>query len=295
MIFNDLLKSQGIPEEQVLVLRHRPPERKLRNFLPGFAEDEPELFNAYQQTQRPTVERMIERLKGKGYTASFIGLEPGKAWFVGLYKIVSSKPLTYEQFWAEPTHAKLKTFGMDGWTNEAERSAVLWFDLELTDFYRDWKGKLVIGWTPPERSWCRRAHRNSFPILSILEESAFSKAMPHWRAINLTWQQLHGLPSTWRAKLHEWRGIYYIFDTSDDKGYVGSASGESNLLGRWLDYAASGHGGNRLLRRPRNPENFQFTILQRLSPDLAPAKVIRVEGTWKDRLHTRHPHGLNEN
>ena len=32
----------------------------------------------------------------------------------------------------------------------------------------------------------------------------------------------------------QWRGIYYIFDTSDAKGYVGSAYGEYNPLGRWL-------------------------------------------------------------
>jgi hypothetical protein len=144
MNFNDLL-PKSISPQQVLVLRHRPHERQFRKVLPGFAADEPDVFNAYQQTQRPKVEAMIERLKGKGYIASFIGLEPGKAWFVGLYKIASSKPLTYDEFWAVPTNAKMKAFGMQGWTNETERPFVLWFDLELIgDFYPQWKGKLVV-------------------------------------------------------------------------------------------------------------------------------------------------------
>jgi hypothetical protein len=81
---------------------------------------------------------------------------------------------------------------------------------------------------------------------------------------------------------------------SDGKGYVGSAYGDSNLLGRWLGYAAGGHGGNVLLRN-RQPGNFRFSILQRVSPDMDAADVIRLEATWKERLHTRAPFGLNDN
>lgn len=58
------------------------------------------------------------------------------------------------------------------------------------------------------------------------------------------------------------------------KGYVSSAYGADILFGRRLNYAATDHGGNRLLRE-RDPRNFPFTIrtfrstiLQRLSPDL---------------------------
>ena len=63
--------------------------------------------------------------------------------------------------------------------------------------------------------------------------------------------------------LSQWHGVYYIFDTSVEKGYVGSAYGEENLLGRWLNYSATGHGGNNLVRK-LNPEAFVFTILQRV-------------------------------
>jgi hypothetical protein len=56
----------------------------------------------------------------------------------------------------------------------------------------------------------------------------------------------------------------------------------------------SGHGGNALLKN-RDARNFRFTILQRVSPDEDPWEVNRLEGTWKKRLHTRTPDGLNEN
>jgi hypothetical protein len=295
MNLNDLLLKKGIEPRHVLVLRHRPQEPELNRVFPWLASERPDLFNAYQQTHRERVERMMEQLKGNGYVASFVGREAGRALFVGLYAIAASKPLTYKEFWQVPGFIELKALGMKGWElNEARPSSVLWFDLVLTDFFPEWKGKLIVSWPAPERVWCRRAHRNEFPIVAILEESVLEAAMPMWNELELTWEQLRVLPARWRSALSQWRGVYYIFDTSDGKGYVGSAYGESNLLGRWLNYAARGHGGNSLLRK-RRAQDFRFSILQRVSPDLDPTDVIRLEGSWKRRLHTLTPYGLNEN
>jgi hypothetical protein len=132
------------------------------------------------------------------------------------------------------------------------------------------------------------------PILTISEESVLDAAMPKWDEINFAWNELGLLPSPWKQALSQWRGIYYIFDTSDGQGYVGSAYGSDNILGRWLTYSATGHGGNRLLRQ-RKPLGFRFSILERVSPDMDAADVIRLESSWKERLHTRAPHGLNDN
>ena len=101
-------------------------------------------------------------------------------------------------------------------------------------------------------------------------------------------EKSHPLRAPWKAKLSKWRAIYYIFDVSDGKGYVGSAYGNSNLRGRWRGYTAKGHGGNQLLRN-RQPINFRFSILQRVSPDMDAADMIRLEATWKERLHIRAP------
>lgn len=238
----------------------------------------------------------MRAMTNTGYVASFIGREPGKALFAGLYSIAAARPLTYEDYWKVPAYIEMKSkFGMKGGdVGKAGRPFVLWFDLVLTDFYAHWKGRLIVGWPGLERSWWRRAHLNEIPVIAILEDSALDAAMPEWNDIELTWEMLGVLPTRWKSALSQWRGIYYIFDSSDRRGYVGSAYGESNLLGRWLHYAASGHGGNRLLRQ-RDPRTFQFTILQRVSPDMDATDVIQLESSWKRRLHTYAPNGLNDN
>ena len=288
---NDLLLAKSIDPQGVLVLRHRPTEPKLNKVLPWLAAEKPDVFNAYQQTQG---EKLEKAMLGAAYVATLIGREPGKALFIALYSIGASRPLTREEYWQVPAYVEMKAFGMKGFTAEDVRSSVLWFDLVATDLYASWKGKLIVGWPPPERVWWRRAHRNEMPVLAILQDSALDSTMPQWDEITLNWDELGVLPTRWKSALSQWRGIYYIFDVFDGKGYVGSAYGESNLLGRWLNYAASGHGGNALLRK-RDPRHFRFTILQRVSPDMDPNDVIRLEGTWKERLHTRPPYGLNDN
>ncbi|MCW5574770.1 MAG: GIY-YIG nuclease family protein [Burkholderiales bacterium] len=294
MNLNDLLKSKGVASQHVLALRHRPYEPVLNKVLPWLAAEKPDVFNAYQQTQGEKLEKVMAGMIGSGYIASFIGHEPGKALFIGLYSIGKTKSLTQKQYWQIPAYVEMKAFGMRGFAGENGRHSVLWFDLALTGLFAAWKGKLVVGWPPPERSWWRRAHRNDIPVLSILEESVIDTAMPEWDAINLSWEQLAVLPSRWKSVLTHWRGIYYIFDTSDGKGYVGSAYGETNILGRWLNYAARGHGGNKLLKQ-RDPRHFRFSILQRVSPDMNATDLIRLESSWKERLHTRQPFGLNDN
>ncbi|MBI5566971.1 MAG: hypothetical protein HY870_18885 [Chloroflexi bacterium] len=95
MNLSDLLQNKKIDPRHVLVLRHRPQEPQLNKVLPWLAAEQPDLFNAYQQTQQGNkLERVMQVMTGVGYVASFIGHEAGKALFVGLYSISGSKPLT---------------------------------------------------------------------------------------------------------------------------------------------------------------------------------------------------------
>jgi hypothetical protein len=172
MDLNDLFLAKGIDPKQVLVVRHRPPEPKLNKVLPRLAAEEPDVFNAYQQTQGENLEKVMKSLSGTGYLASFIGHEPGKAVFVALYSIGLSKPLTRDEFWQVPAHADMRAkYAMRGFDGEESRSSVLWFDLVATEFYAEWKGKLIVKCLSPR----------------------------------------------WKSQLTEWRGIYYIFDSSDGR------------------------------------------------------------------------------
>ena len=293
MDLNNLLRVKDMNPQHVLVLRHTPKEPMLRRKLPQLAAEKPAVFNAYQQTQGPEVEKAMQRAK---YVASFIGHEAGRALFVGIYAVGQAQPFTREQYWNVPALLELgNKYGMKGFCPEEEnRSSILWFDLSLTEHYAPWKGKLIIKWPPPEIRWFRWSDRNEMLILAILRESELEETIPNWKKLDLTWQELSDLPRSWEDALRQWRAIYYIFDKTDGKGYVGSAYGDENLLGRWRNYAKSGHGTNTLLL-DRDPQNFLFTILERVSPDLDGDDVIRLESTWKDRLHTRAPSGLNGN
>ena len=236
MNLNDLLRSKNIDPETVLVLRHHASEPELNKALPWLAAEKPDVFNAYQQTQGERAERAMARAK---FVASFIGCRAGKALFIGLYDVGGSKPITRAEYWRIPAYIEMKALGMTGWTAQDSRSSRLWFDLRLNDFYAAWKGKLIIGWPPPERSWWRRAHSNVMPVLAVLEESALDAEMPEWEDICLTWEQLKVLPTPWKSKLSEWRAIYYIFDESDGKGYVGSAYGGITCwAGGWVTLLA---------------------------------------------------------
>jgi hypothetical protein len=66
------------------------------------------------------------------YLAAFIGHEPGKAVFVGLYKVGATNPLTAKQVLAVPAYKELIKLGMRNFAQEGDQNSVLWFDLALT-------------------------------------------------------------------------------------------------------------------------------------------------------------------
>lgn len=292
MELNHLLQEHGIDPKGVMVLRHRPKEPELRKVLSWLANESPEIYNAYQQSQGPKVEKAMQNAE---YVASFIGREPGKALFVGLYKMDGSRAVSFKEYWKIKGNVELKKFGMNGM--QPERESVQWFDLTPMDFFADWKGKLVVQWPGKELSWWRWAEKNKFSVLTIHEDSRLVRDMPHWTKLVMTWKELEVLPTKWRDALAQWRCVYFILDGADGKGYVGVAygdvKGEENLYGRWHNYGKSGHGGNKLLRQ-RPPDEFRFTILERVSPDMIASDLQALEATWKKRLHTRE-FGLNDN
>lgn len=286
MELNDLLEREKIDLASVLVFRHSPKEDALFKVMPWFITEKPQVFNAYQQTQTPRVEKQLSRAK---YVAAFFGHESDKAAFVGLYEKKKESTITAEQLRRKPEHRELLKYAHDD--SGPER---LWFDLELTDMYAQWKGKLIIQWPRPARVWSRWANSNHFPVDAILHESVFSGALPNWREMVFSWSDLQVIPQRWIDVLSRWRGVYYIWDSRDRRGYVGSATGAEGLYQRWIDYAKRGHGGNKLLKL-RKPKTFQFSILEWAAPDMEDAEILERERMWKARLHTRAPHGLNDN
>jgi hypothetical protein len=94
---NHLLSLKGIDtkKDRVLVMRHVPTAPELRRTLPWLAAERPEVFNAYQRSQHPRVEKQLTQA---AYVASSIGHKAREALFVGLYKVIGSRQISFEEF-----------------------------------------------------------------------------------------------------------------------------------------------------------------------------------------------------
>lgn len=145
MDFKDLLKAKGFDADakgKIVLLRHRPFEPRLARAMPWMVSERPNLFEAYQSVPgRP--EASLRRAE---LVASFLGLRPGTAHFVGLYRVGSNRPLDLQAFWSIPENQLLRDMGYQGLTPEhaAKVGTLLQFDLEPIPFYSEWQGKLVI-------------------------------------------------------------------------------------------------------------------------------------------------------
>lgn len=291
LTLNGLLEASGIELNEVLVFRHRPWEPSLNRIFDRIVSQRRDLFDCYQSTHAAHTESALLRAR---YVASFIRYRPKQALFIGLYQNESNRRLEVADCESRPLHRELMSLGMGGHKASDSRKTVIEFDLKETGWQSQWSERLIVEWPGLERSWYRWADRNVFPVEAIAEQSGLIEPIPSWDEITLDWRELATLPAHWQAALSQWRGIYVIIDQSDGMQYVGSAYGRENILQRWLEYARTGHGGNKALRL-RDPANFRFSILQRTSPDLIDADIIALEGTWKKRLRSNAPFGLNEN
>ncbi|RMD47186.1 MAG: hypothetical protein D6832_06555, partial [Alphaproteobacteria bacterium] len=203
MDFKDLLRLHGYDPDarhEIGLLRHRPYEPDLARAMPWLLEERPELFEAYQSVPG-SPERSLLKTR---FVASFLGLAPGTAHFVGLYRIRGHRFIDFDTFWSIPENQELARYGYAGFTPEELKNGVkgrYQFDLELLPFYREWRGRLIISFPPPERAWFRRMERGSFPVKAILEQSAFVAPPPDWCELVLSFDELFRLPSSWRVKL----------------------------------------------------------------------------------------------
>ena len=286
--YRTLLEMEGIGPEGTLIVRHLPEEKALKRVLPWLAVERPALWLAYQQIQWQALEKAMTRAK---YIVSFIGQDAAAATFAGIYRVGKWQVLDYEGYCKFPGNRELEELGMSG--RAPDMADCLAFELERLDHQAEWLGRLVISWPKPYQQWWRWVKGGVFPVTSIEAENRFVRAMPDWQELVLTWHELQSLPASWQAKLAQWRGIYFIYDVTRRSGYVGSACGQDNILGRWRNYAQTGHGGNRELRSS-DPADLRFSILQRTSPEMEAGDIVALEASWKARLHTRE-FGLNRN
>ena len=165
-------------------------------------------------------------------------------------------------------------------------------------------GRLVIDWGTGTRSWHQWFEARRKPVVELLPPG-YVKAFPGYLNVILSFSELVDMirhPTAnreWHQRLGAVAGVYLVLDTTTGRQYVGSASGEHGMLGRWRSYAESGHAGNKQLRELVHAdksalERLKFSILQTLDRSLTRREVLAFELLHKTKLGSR-AHGLNSN
>ena len=285
---NQILRSAGLDPREVAVILHTPVERRLKRLLPMLVRERPEVFDAYQSAHGPTA---TATLRARPFVASFVDTGDQSLILAGLYANEGVRDRPRAEIGAEPgVRALIEEFGSYTEFAGALDGHWPWFTLRRTDLLADLVGRLRIA-PRLTRTYIRLAENLDARVIAVERTSALDVPAPDWREMMPTGPEVRVLPQTWKARLREWRGVYLIVDQSDGRRYVGSAYGDANILGRWTEHVAGGAGVTVELRR-RDPRQFRFSILERVSPDLPADEVIGLERGWMDRLDTIR-HGLN--
>jgi len=221
------------------------------------------------------------------YLLTFLGIEGSKALFYGAFRVTSIVPLESHEV---PDEEQVFAEG-----------ANFYYTLEKLTDYADLEKRLVIDWGKGTLAWVQNFSEKE--VIEIKPAGAIY-AFPGYLNFILNHSQLKeliqnpGANPSWFQSLSRVGGVYLITNTMNGELYVGSATGAQGIWGRWSDYAASGHGGNKFLKEAMEtehvqlPQSFQYTILTTFPAALDKHEQIAHEHLWMKKLGTK-AHGLN--
>jgi hypothetical protein len=167
------------------------------------------------------------------------------------------------------------------------------FDLAWVAAGSVYAERILVRWGPPAGAracsqWAGRQHKQVLELRLDRREPPF----PGFSRFACRITKIPVLPQAWQGALSSVGGVYLLVSDAGEQ-YVGSATGQEHFLGRWLMYAANGHGGNVLLRQ-RGHRDYTVSILELASPDMSREDILAREAHWKQKLGAR-AHGLNLN
>ena len=271
LVFGDLIDASGVDRREVLLLRH--------TYNPDGLTGPVDL----------TPEKIHEYVRWQGIQNK-IGNEPPKYWL----NFIAAGGRRSRFLHAYENHGELA---------DRRTGTLRCFDLRPSTFLSDLEDRLVIEWSKDAVNWAKSASGAvGFLITEIAD--ARPEPFPGFDQVVLSFGELVAVIDDsryerWRQALSSVQGIYLIADTKTGHLYVGKADGAQRILGRWSEYAKTGHGGNLALRELNkldltHRQHFQFSILRVFSPGASTAEVDAAEAHYKRALLTRQ-FGLNRN
>lgn len=270
LTFNDLLNLNEVNPAHGRLVRHQDGRLRSGRLYEAWRNDRP-AFERYQSVQRRSVFQVDDKV------ASFIVTEARKTVFVGLYDVADVGTC--------PSGTSDVVLGTDV-------SGQIQYDLRLSDVMADYQDKVVIEWGAGTRSWVQWAHKQPKDILEITEQ--YEPRFPGFRSFTRLVDDIPSLPTGWQQVLRSVKGVYLLVDVVTGQQHVGSAKGADSLLGRWMEYAADGHGGNLALKAAgkKGRRTYQVSVLEVVDENTADETIEQAESYWKSKLLSRQ-FGLN--
>ena len=272
LTFNDLLALEGVDSARVRLVRHQDSRLGPGRLYESWRSDR-EAFESYQSVQSRDV------FSVGGLLASFVVTEAGKTVFVGLYEVASVDTC--------PPGSRDVLLNQD-------TSGQYRYDLRLVDDLADYQDMVVIEWGAGYRTWVQLAAKQAKPVVEIAHQ--YEPRFPGFRTFTCSVDELLALPSGWQQVLRSVKGVYLLVDLDSGQQYVGSAKGVDSLLGRWMEYAADGHGGDVALKSAakHGRRRYQVSVLEVVDENIPDDTVEQIESHWKNKLLSR-TFGLNRN
>jgi hypothetical protein len=252
--FNTLLGDEGIDPTHVKLVRHQDTRYEGRPSPYQLWQAADGRLDLYQQIQNRHI------FNGARLLASFVATPLNETLFVGIY---------------ENKGVKKAAPGLIDPISDKNVAGLNFYDLVLIPKLKEYCGRLIIEWGPGYRSWVQLARKNEKTIVEIhraAHEPLFPGFLDFYERLN----KLAAVPAFWRAALSAVAGIYLLTNPDTGKQYVGSAQGLGGFWGRWEQYAASGHGGNRRMQ-DIPAADYQVSVLEVASSSAGPDVV-----KWRD-------------
>lgn len=236
------------------------------------------LFKEWQSEQSDS------KMKNVDYLVVFLAEEGCECRFIGVYRNYGPK--------------------------RATGNGVSEYTIEEVEGFEGLKDKVVIDWGKGTLSWMQ--NWQSTKNVRRIEQVNTGDDIPYfirYEDVILSFSQLQKVveDKEWKSKLESLNCVYMILDKETGKQYVGVTYKDmkpgikNGILGRWTEYAKTGHGNNKLLVAllaekgiSYADQNFQWTILETLPLNVTPKVAIDRESLYKKKFGTRE-HGYNEN
>jgi hypothetical protein len=175
------------------------------------------------------------------------------------------------------------------------------YEYEQIKEFEKYFGRVVVEYKNKVQTLCRKADSviRDCKVLQVLEDTFDDDIFPGYENVNKSWEELKNIlnKGTWKTALENQKGIYLITDKSNGKMYVGSATGDNMIYGRWSTYIKNGHGGNAELKTlgfSHIKDNFYYSILDIYKSTTLDEIILKRETWWKKTLQSRD-FGYNRN